>query len=103
MVQTLYLQSDLVCGSYHFLPLSFFVVPKHIPKSTPSTEGTSRFHSEMNSSSLMSTCFLLASGYLSWGNIESSDAVNGNVNGENGGVTGVGLSEGIYCVVERRV
>ena len=78
------------------------MVPKHISKSTLSPEGTARFHSEMISPSLMSTSFLLASEYLSWGNIESSDIVNGSVNGEDGGVIGLGLSKGIHCGVERR-
>ena len=57
----------------------------------------------MISSSLMSTSFLLASGYLSSGKVKSSDAANGNVSGEDGGVIAVGLSEEIHGDVERRV
>ena len=51
----------------------------------------------------MSTSFLLASGYLSSGKVKSSDAANGNVSGEDGGVIAVGLSEEIHGDVERRV
>ena len=51
----------------------------------------------------MSTSFLLASGHISRGKIESSEAANGNVSGEDGGVIAVGLSEGMHGDVERRV
>jgi len=54
----------------------------------PSTDGSAWFHSEMISSSLMATSFLLVLRYLSCGEVNSSDTVttNGIVNVEDGGV-----------------
>ena len=49
----------------------------------------------------MSTSFLLASGYLFGGNIESSDADTGNINDEDDDVIEVGLSKEIHCSVKR--
>ena len=49
----------------------------------------------------MSTSFLLASGYLLGGNIESSDADTSIVNDEDDDVIEVGLSKGIHCSVKR--